>query len=327
MKLRRSGLALALVLVLTQAVAADDSKKATFTDPAKAGRDYQVQGEYLGEANGSTYGVQVVAQGDGRFMAVVYPQGLPGAAGVAWDRMTAEGSTKDGVTKFTSDDGQMTATVKDDTLVVEKSGGEKVGTLKKVERKSPTLGAKAPEGALVLFDGKNVDQFTNAKMTDDGLLMVGCVSKKKFQDFTLHIEFRTPFMPKATGQGRGNSGVYLQGRYEVQVLDSFGLEGRDNECGGIYKIAAPKVNMCLPPLAWQTYDIDFTAAKFDASGKKTANAKVLVKQNGVVIQDLELPTNTPGGLTPGESPEPGPLFLQNHGNPVYYRNIWVVEKK
>jgi hypothetical protein len=333
MKFRGSRVALLLVLVLSvTAVANEGAQKAAFTDPQKAGPDYQIQGEYAGEVNGVSYGVQVVAQGEGRFDVVVYPQGLPGAGGVAWDRMTAEGETKDGVTKFVSDDGQVSAAVKDNALLVEGGSGEKLGMMKKAERTSPTLGAKAPEGAVVLFDGTKADQFENGEMTEDGLLKVqqknGVISKPKFQDFSMHIEFRTPFMPSARGQDRGNSGVYLQGRYEVQVLDSFGLEGRDNECGGIYKAAAPKVNMCLPPLAWQTYDIDFTAAKFGADGKKTAPAKVTIKHNGVVIHDnLELPDITPGGTADHESAEPGPLYLQNHGNPVVYRNIWVVEKK
>jgi len=132
-------------------------------------------------------------------------------------------------------------------------------------------------------------------------------------------------MPTARGQGRGNSGVYIQGRYECQVLDSFGLEGEENECGGIYSIAKPAVNMCFPPLAWQTYDIDFTAAKFDEQGKKTKNARVTIKHNGVnIYDDMELPHGTPGWHE--EGPEPDALFLQNHGNPVAFRNIWVVEK-
>jgi hypothetical protein len=134
------------------------------------------------------------------------------------------------------------------------------------------------------------------------------------------------YMPEARGQGRSNSGVYQQGRYEVQVLDSFGLEGADNECGGIYKAKAPRINMCLPPLQWQTYDIDFTAAKFDGD-KKTAPARMTVKHNGVTIHDnVEVPAGTPGG-TQGEGPGPGPLFVQNHGNPVFFQNIWVVPKK
>lgn len=134
-------------------------------------------------------------------------------------------------------------------------------------------------------------------------------------------------MPKETGQARGNSGVYLQDRYELQVLDSFGLKGVDNECGGIYKEASPKVNMCFPPMAWQTYDIDFTAPEFDAAGKKTKPAKVTIKHNGVVIHDgLELKSNTPGGFFKTEVPEPGSLYLQNHGDPVVFNNIWIISK-
>jgi len=154
-------------------------------------------------------------------------------------------------------------------------------------------------------------------------LGVGCKSKDVFQDHRLHLEFRTPFQPSDSGQGRGNSGVYIQGRYELQVLDSFGLRGENNECGGIYQIASPKLNMCYPPLSWQTYDIDFKSAKYDADGKKTTNARVTIRHNGVVIHDdLEFPRGTPGGVG-GEAPEGGPLYLQDHSNPVVFRNIWV----
>ena len=184
---------------------------------------------------------------------------------------------------------------------------------------------KPPEGAVVLFDGSHVDEW-NGKMDARKLLKAGATTKKKFDSYTLHIEFILPFKPMGRGQNRGNSGVYQQGRYEVQVLDSFGLKGENNECGGVYTIAKPLVNMCFPPLVWQTYDIDFTGATFDAAGKKTANAKMTAKHNGVVIhQDLELPKETGGGTK--EAPGGGPFHLQDHGNPVFYRNIWVLEKK
>jgi hypothetical protein len=162
-------------------------------------------------------------------------------------------------------------------------------------------------------------------MTEDGLLMEGVTSKQLFQGFTLHVEFRTPFMPQARGQGRGNSGFYAQGRYEVQILDSFGLKGENNECGGIYGIARPKVNACLPPLAWQTYDVEFTAAEYQ-NGQKTKPARMTVRHNGVLIHEgVELPKATTAAPVK-EGPEPGPIYLQNHGNPVRFRNIWLVEK-
>ncbi len=111
------------------------------------------------------------------------------------------------------------------------------------------------------------------------------------------------------------------------MLDSFGLAGKHNECGGIYEIRDPSVNMCFPPLQWQTYDVDFTAAKFDDSGKKTANVRMTVLHNGVRIHDnIEVPRSTRAAPL-AEGPEPGFIHLQNHGNPVRYRNIWVVEKE
>lgn len=318
-------------LILTcclQWVSAADPKAPTFTDPQAAGIDFTLQGEYLGEIPGDnekkSVGVQIIALGDGKFKAMGFIGGLPGAG---WERggevHMNEGQLEGDAIRFTKDD--VIAEVKAGMLTIT-SNGNKIAELAKINRQSPTLGAKPPVGAVVLFDGSSADQFEKGTITEGNLLASGCLSKKKFGDHSLHIEFRTPFMPKSSGQGRGNSGVYPQGRYEVQVLDSFGLEGKDNECGGIYSIAEPKVNMCLPPLSWQTYDIDFTAAKYDDAGKKTKNARITVKHNGVVIHDnIELSKGTPG-FHP-EGPGPDVLFLQDHGNPVAFRNIWVVEKK
>jgi hypothetical protein len=160
-------------------------------------------------------------------------------------------------------------------------------------------------------------------VTPDGLLQAGVLTKQPVDAFRLHLEFRTPYMPYARGQARANSGVYIQQRYEVQILDSFGLEGVENECGGLYRQTRPELNMCLPPLAWQTYDIWFTPPRFDGEGKKTANARITVLHNGFPIhQDREVTAKTGGGKQ--EGPEPFPINLQEHGNPVVFRNIWIV---
>lgn len=318
---------LAAGLVLA-AVAPVRAAGEAFTDPAKAGADFAFQGEYLATIDGETWGSQVIALGDGKFDVVGYKGGLPGEG---WSRggetKRGKGELKDGAVVVKSNDSDWTATIKDGALTVMDNNGNQIATLKKTERKSPTLGAKAPAGAIVLFDGSSADNFNSGKLVEGNLLgATNCESKQKLMDHTLHIEFRTPFMPKARGQARGNSGVYIQSRYECQVLDSFGLDGKNNECGGIYSQVEPAVNMCLPPLSWQTYDIDFTAARYDDSGKKTKNARVTIKHNGVVIyNDLELKGGTPGRHN--EGPGPDALFLQDHGDPVAFRNIWVVEKK
>ncbi len=209
-----------------------------------------------------------------------------------------------------------------------------------VERHSPALGAKPPAGAIVLCDGtslnawerRDVKQRTtpiNWKLIDGAMEVTpgggDIVSKRKFTNFQLHIEFRSPFMPEARGQARGNSGVYLQGKYEIQVLDSYGLTGEDNECGGIYKVSKPRVNMCAPPGQWQTYDVTFHAPRFDSEGKKVKDAVLTVIHNGVVIhEDLVIPGPT-GGALDDDVQLPGGLLLQDHGNLVQFKNIWLVE--
>ncbi|WP_254513128.1 3-keto-disaccharide hydrolase [Anatilimnocola floriformis] len=316
---------LGCVLAAAGVASAADAKGA-ITDAKEAGPDFAVQGEYVGaDVEGKKWGCQVIALGGDKFDVVGYPGGLPGDGWKRGDEVKkGKAELKDGVTTVKGDDG-WSATIKDGAMTVEHDG-KKVGELKKTERTSPTMGAKAPSGATVLFDGTSADAFKNGKIVEGNLLgATNCETNAKWQDHSLHIEFRTPYMAAARGQGRGNSGVYMHCRYELQVLDSFGLDGKNNECGGIYTIAEPKVNMCLPPLVWQTYDIDFTAPKYE-EGKKVKNARVTIKHNGVLIhEDLELPKGTPG--KDGEGEKPLGLFLQDHGNPVAFRNIWVVEKK
>lgn len=315
-------LPLALLVGITQA-----AKGPATIDPEKADADFAVQGEYSGtlqtDDGEQKVGLQVIALGQGKFAAVGYPGGLPGDGWNQEEKIKAEGTIENGIVKFECDRG--VATYKDGAITITTPDGKTMGTLKKVMRESPTLGAKPPADAVVLFDGSSADGW-QGKMSDDGLLMQGATSKEKAGSHHLHLEFLLPYMPESRGQGRGNSGLYICGRYEIQMLDSFGLEGKSNECGGLYKASQPLVNMCFPPLSWQTYDVDFTAPKFDDEGKKVANARITVRHNGVVIHnDVELPGPTPGGKGGAES-DPGPVYLQDHGNPVRYRNIWAVPK-
>ncbi len=297
-------------------------KAETFLDAAKAGEDFLLQGEYVSDSGKNA--AHVVAMGADTFRFVFYPGGLPGAG---WTKTATKPETLkrvDGKIHFAEPGGQEIELAREGLKMTLPGAGST--TLKRVERKSPTLGAPAPAGATLLFaEGKGTDEWNGGHVDERGLLAAGCTSKKKFQNFTLHVEFLLPFKPLGRGQDRGNSGVYFQDRYELQVLDSFGLKGEDNECGGIYTKAKPAVNMCFPPLVWQTYDIEFTAAQFGADGKKTKNAVVTAKHNGVIIHDKFEISGPTGGGKP-EAPTPGPIQLQGHGNPVFYRNVWIVEK-
>lgn len=320
-----------------QSIAQQDKKqkpqRIAVNEPNEAAKDpdFAIQGEYVGEGtegdgNKEKIGAQVIAQGNGQFVVRTFRGGLPGDGWNQEDEKTVSAKREDG-TVVVYGDGEKVGTIAEGKIQL--SAGTFSATLNKAERKSPTLGAKPPEGAKVLFAGPgDEDNWANGKLvelSDGKFLGMGTKSKDKFQGFKAHIEFRLPWMPNSRGQGRGNSGVYLQDRYEVQVLDSFGLQGKNNECGGIYQQHDPSVNMCLPPMVWQTFDIEFTPAQFDDSGKRTAPARTTVVHNGVKIQDnVELKGSTGGGQP--EMPTPGPFQLQNHGDPLVFRNIWVVEK-
>lgn len=322
--------------VLSLTAQAAKPKGPVFTSATEADPDFALQGEYAGnvlyEGQPMPFGVQVIAHGDGAFAVVAYPGGLPGAGWQPPNKIvgtgTRQGSGADATVKLEGVDWGGTTRrgiIRNGAIVVIDEAGSERASLPKTVRKSPTLGAKPPAGAVVIFDGSNTDRLINGRMTADGLLMEGVTTKDTFGPAHWHIEFCLPYQPFDRGQGRGNSGAYFQGSYEVQMLDSFGLEGKNNECGGIYKAAPPVVNMCLPPLSWQTYDVDVTPPQFE-DGEKVANARLTVRHNGIVIHDnVEVPGVTPGGPQKTEQPT-GPLFLQNHGNPVRYRNIWVLPK-
>jgi hypothetical protein len=212
--------------------------------------------------------------------------------------------------------------------------------LSKPEDNVDAKSTPAPKDAVILFDGANLDGWTKTdgktpvewEILPHGVAQVkagtgNIITKDKFDgSFKLHVEFRVPYLPDQKGQARGNSGVYVQGRYEVQVLDSYGLDAKDNDCGAIYEVAAPLVNACKAPTVWQSYDIGFTAPKCE-DGKKTAAPRITVYHNGVKIHDnVEITKdNTRAGLG-GDVCTPGPIMLQDHGAPVQFRNVWLEKK-
>jgi hypothetical protein len=218
--------------------------------------------------------------------------------------------------------------------------------LKRLHRKSPTEGLKPPAEAVILFDGKNLNAWEHAKgeavtwLIKDGYCEIlprkenndqgGSINtKQSFGDVKVHLEFRLPYEPEGRGQHRGNSGFFVPGGYEIQILDSYGLGGLWNECGSLYKQSPPQVNMCWAPGMWQTFDVEFKRMRFDAEGNKVDDAVITVWHNGVLVQN-QVPmkgttSNTQIGREKPETGKRGPLQLQDHSHKIQFRNIWAVE--
>ncbi|HCR30300.1 MAG TPA: hypothetical protein DIV79_09820 [Opitutae bacterium] len=227
-------------------------------------------------------------------------------------------------------------------------------SLKRVKLGSPTLRAKPPRGAIRLFDGSDFDEWEHTdgrKVTwtllENGVMEINptaankdaeppiggtIITKRKFKDVRFHMEFRYPVEPGKSGQGRGNSGLFFQGvapnGYEVQILNSYGLDGLWNELGALYKLLPPKVNAARPPMEWQTYDVTYRAPIYE-NGDLKQRARITVRLNGIVVQKNEeiifqtAHKQADRAIRPPS--EPLPISLQDHSNRIQFRNIWVKE--
>lgn len=198
--------------------------------------------------------------------------------------------------------------------------------------------ADAPSDAIVLFDGKSTDAWQGRDgnaikwKVEDGAMTVTAGAgdirtKQGFGDCQLHIEWRTPAEVKGESQGRGNSGIFFMGRYELQVLDNYNNKTYANgQAGSMYKQLPPLVNACRPPGEWQTYDIIWTAPRFNEDGSVKSQARITVLHNGVLVQNDRVllgGTQYIGIANYEKHGDKEPIILQDHGNPVSYRNIWI----
>jgi hypothetical protein len=339
---------------------ADDGRWIDPADPTIP-VDFKYQGEYVGGLeDGGKLGCQVVSLGSGVFQAVLYSGGLPGAG---WDRknrsimdgkLNGEGvifsaasgkrahvaatrgreknpsSTRVSLLTEFPPVGHQPCTAKIAGDVMNGKIGGVPFNLRKTIRKSLTLGQKPPSGAIVLFDGSNMKEWTGGSIHKKFATLMpkpsDLMSNRKFHNYTAHLELLLPYQPAYRSQDRGNSGFYQVHHYEIQILDSFGMDGAHNECGGIYSHKGSDVNMCLPPLVWQTIDVEFTNAVKMKDGRLVKHAVITVRHNGVVIHDkFEIPGKSKYGTrSHHELGSPGPFKLQNHREPLQFRNIWVL---
>jgi hypothetical protein len=272
-----------------------------------------IEGEYEGDG----YAAQVIALPNGKFHIVGWRRGLPGVSANAERIADADGIKSGGAIHFKGN--IWTAAID--------SGGELTAaddqshgwTLHRITRESPTLGARPSPGATVLFDGSDASAWAGGRMDDHHLLLGGAESKQRFESYILHLEFLVPSRSSTGSLGIG-------GYYEIPIRDSFGQEPDEQSCGAIRHLTAPSVNASLPPGQWQTLDLDFTCAGFDTQDRKTKNAVVTMKQNGIPVHQEQEITGPTDPAIP-ETPGPGPLLLRDPSGEIRFRNIWVVEKQ
>jgi len=328
------------------------------TSTAAALQAHQVQGEYWGVTSaGDTLGAWVVARSNNSYALTLLPGGLvkiPGQPGGNWNGVnkytgTATWSPANGAYVVTTAAGYATTSITGTDYNRVLNGTTNVSgvtfSLNRVQRNSPTLGLrpKAEWGALSGFSAplswfhrdsaaanqsaelaKWANNGNNPTLLYGGYLYRGVRTVATHGAGYLHIEMMSAFYPSATGQNRGNSGVYLHQKYEAQVLDSYGLTGANNEMGGIYGVSAPKINAALPPMQFQTYDIYFTPRTSGANGTTPGAAVMTVYLNGVLVQDsVPVPVTTEAGAT-GSQLSAAYLALQNHSNEVVFNNIWFI---
>jgi hypothetical protein len=228
------------------------------------------------------------------------------------------------------------------------SGSQEVSfRLEKMNWKSPTLEMSPPEGAIILFDGSDTLQWEMAgadgevswPILEDNVWEVlprredrtrgGSVrTREGWEDMRLHLEYRLPYLPESRGQQRANSGLFFQNSYEIQILDSFGTDGLWNEAGALYKVSPPKVNAALPPGEWQTLDVEFRAARFAEDGSVESFPMMTVLHNGIPIHNRQILKERTSHALEGRAQPPvrgsGPIFLQDHGQRIQFRNIWII---
>lgn len=286
--------------------------------------EVDVQGLYEGTLGGAPFEARLVALGKDTYKLLVR-QAVPGQAPL---KAELEGRAEGDGVAFKSKDGQWSAAWAAGALKGTRPGGAAFEAVR-VRRKPPTLGQAPPAGAIALLDGKDFSNLTARapewNPAEDGSVQVpkgGMNSKMEFEgSLDLHVEFFCPFMPQARGQARANSGCYLPNGDEVQVLDSFGMDTyKGGGCGGIYGFKDPDAFdgfslASLPPGEWQTYDIEYRVEKKD--GKPSGKPRLTVYHNGIKIHDaVELKRDA----------RKGRLHFQDHGDPVRYRNIWVLPR-
>lgn len=297
------------------------------------------QGKYPLSKRDAPCAAQVIDFGNSQYV-VHLTEKLYTGAGILG---SAKGSMKNGNLVFMGDllNGNISGEKMTGTFMFR---GDLLGfSLEKIERISPTMGAEPAAGAITLFDGSGFNHWIGDgnqpvkwKIINENEAEVvpgipgkrpknDIFTRKKFTDVYLHVEFKLPLMAETVGQQRANSGVIFEGVGEVQILDSYGLEGNFNECGAIYRNSPPKVNMAYPPLSWQTYDIIFRSPAYDEIGKRTGDGKITVYHNGVRIHHEHPLKRGPKQLDSGMTEFPVSIRLQDHQNTLWFRNIWAVE--